>query len=71
MPNLTHRPDGQFHVTTRCTNGAGGCVAVGWLDADVVAVQDTKRPDAAPHVFTERQWREFIAGVRAGEFDVV
>lgn len=32
-------------------------------------VRDTRDPDGARLVFTERAWQEFVAGVKAGEFD--
>jgi hypothetical protein len=48
-------------------NGAS-CVEVAFL-ADAVAVRDTKDRALPPHHHPARSWSEFLAGVRAGEFD--
>ena len=34
-----------------------------------VAVRDTKDRTLAPHRYSAACWSEFLAGVRAGEFD--
>jgi Domain of unknown function (DUF397) len=49
--------------------GAGGCVEVAVLPGDEVAVRDTKDRSRAPHRHSAPAWREFLAGVRAGEFE--
>ena len=48
----------------------GGCVEVTQLPAAVVAVRDSKDPDGPELAFSHADWRAFIAGVRAGEFDL-
>lgn len=35
---------------------------------ETVLVRDSKHPDEAPLGFTEAEWRDFLARVRAGEF---
>ena len=55
-------------VSTMCMDGT--CVKVGRLPDGNVAVGDTKRPDLAPHAFTPKEWESFVAGVKAGEFDL-
>jgi Domain of unknown function (DUF397) len=45
-----------------------GCVEVAAL-AGGIAVRDTKDRALPPHVHSVPAWREFLAGVRAGEFD--
>ena len=46
------------------------CVEVAVLPAGRVAVRDTKDRSRPPHVHTAAAWEAFLAGVRAGEFDV-
>jgi hypothetical protein len=51
-------------------NGGGdGCVEVAVLPDGEVAVRDTKDSSRTPHRHSVPAWREFLAGVRAGEFD--
>jgi hypothetical protein len=50
-------------------NGTG-CVEVAFLPGGAVAVRDTKDPECVPQVFTPYEWDCFVAGVRAGEFDL-
>jgi hypothetical protein len=50
-------------------NGGGdGCVEVA-VRPEGIAVRDTKDRTRPPHVHSAPAWREFLAGVRAGEFD--
>jgi hypothetical protein len=47
----------------------GGCVEVAFAQGSV-GVRDTKDGGTGPILeFNEREWRAFIAGVAAGEFD--
>jgi Domain of unknown function (DUF397) len=51
-------------------NGSGsGCVEVAFLSGGRVAVRDTKDRSRPPHTYTPHQWSDFLAAVRAGEFD--
>lgn len=48
----------------------GGCVEVANHDGYIL-VRDTKDHGHGPiHRYTPAEWRAFIAGVRAGEFDL-
>jgi hypothetical protein len=47
---------------------ADTCVEVAFLP-DEVAVRDTKDRALAPHRYPAAGWAEFLAGVRAREFD--
>jgi hypothetical protein len=47
---------------------SAGCVEVAFLP-DAVAVRDTKDRALSPHRYPAASWSEFLAGVRAGEFD--
>jgi hypothetical protein len=50
-------------------SGDHGCVEVAFAGGEV-GVRDTKDRSKAPHVFTEHEWACFLAGVKAGEFDL-
>ena len=51
------------------TNGDSGCVEVALLPS-LVAVRDTKDRSLGPQVFPLPEWAAFVAGDRAGEFDL-
>ena len=52
------------------SNNNGACVEVR-LDGDHIRVRDTKQGDAGPvNAFTRPEWDAFVAGVKAGEFDL-
>jgi hypothetical protein len=57
----------RFRVSSFC-NG-GGCVEVALLPCGGVAVRDGKDTGRPALNYTEREWRDFIAGVKNGEFD--
>jgi hypothetical protein len=48
--------------------GNSGCVEVAALPGGEVAVRDTKDRSRTPHLHSAAAWREFLAGVRSGEF---
>jgi hypothetical protein len=48
----------------------GGCVEVTQLPASAVAVRDSKDPDGPRLAVTPDEWLAFVAGVKAGEFDL-
>jgi Domain of unknown function (DUF397) len=56
-----------WRTATTCESGA--CVEVARLD-ELVLVRDGKEPDGAVLRFSVDEWRRFVAGVRAGDFDV-
>jgi hypothetical protein len=47
----------------------GGCVEVACNLPGVVAVRDSKDHEGPALVFTPDEWRAFLDGVRAAEFD--
>ena len=52
-------------------SGCNGCVEVALLpDGESVAVRDSKDISLEPRVFTPMEWEAFVAGVKAGEFDI-
>jgi hypothetical protein len=50
-------------------SGGDGCVEVALLPDGEVAVRDTKDRTLPPHRHSAPAWREFLAAVRAGEFE--
>ena len=68
VPNL----DGLAWRTSSFSGSGGnssGCVEVAPLPGGAIAVRDTKDRTRAPHHHSAPAWREFLAGVRAGEFE--
>lgn len=55
-----------FRTSSFCSSGA--CIGVA-VDADSVTVADLPDGEAVLRVSRE-QWSAFVAGVKAGEFDV-
>jgi Domain of unknown function (DUF397) len=51
---------------------AGNCVEVAALPEDVIGVRDSKDsgPGCAVLSFSRTDWDRFLAGIRAGEFDL-
>jgi hypothetical protein len=49
-------------------SGTNGCVEVAFLEGHV-AVRDSKDSASPVLVFTTREWKAFLGGVRDGEFD--
>jgi len=57
-----------WHKST-FSNLNGNCVEVGLVGASQVGVRDTKDNGTGPVLeFSAGQWRDFIAGVKRGEF---
>ncbi|MGW5366099.1 DUF397 domain-containing protein [Actinopolymorpha pittospori] len=51
------------------SNGGGNCVEIG-ASATHAGVRDTKNRDGGTLAFAPAQWQAFLAGVRAGRFDL-
>jgi hypothetical protein len=51
-------------------SGGGGCVEVRRLPSGRVAMRDSKDPSLPPNDFSPTAWKAFLAGIRAGEFDL-
>lgn len=49
---------------------ASSCVEVATNLPGIVAVRDSKDPDRLALTFTPNEWRAFIQGALAGEFDL-
>jgi Domain of unknown function (DUF397) len=56
---------------TSSFSAAGACVEVAVLPNQAgVAVRDSKDRTRPPHRYTNDEWKAFVAGVKAGEFDL-
>jgi hypothetical protein len=51
-------------------SGANGCVEVAHLPGGGVALRDSKDRGKPAHVYTRDEWDAFLAGAKAGEFDL-
>ena len=58
----------EFRVSSFCSYGS--CVEVGRSDDGAVLVRDTKDRAQQALAFTDAEWAAFVAGVKAGEFDL-
>ena len=47
------------------------CVTARLNDAGNIEVGDDKHPGRPPHEYTPAEWRAFVEGVKAGEFDLL
>lgn len=48
----------------------GGCVEVAGNLPGIVAIRDSKCPDAGAHVVSKSAFADFLASARAGHFDL-
>ncbi len=55
-----------WRIALAC-NG-GGCVAVA-KEGQQVHIGDTKDPDGPILTYSAREWRDFLAGAKNGDFD--
>lgn len=62
--------DTNWH-TSSFSGKQGNCVQVKWLPGQGVIVRDSKLGDRSGIVrYTEDEWKAFIQGAKAGEFDI-
>jgi Domain of unknown function (DUF397) len=57
----------KFQASSFCTSG--GCVEVARLPDGQVVVRDGKDGAKPAHIFSADEWRDFVTGVKNGEFD--
>lgn len=50
-------------------SGGNGCVETAQFQGSLIAVRDSKDPDGGFLLYNGEEWRAFLKGVRAGEFD--
>ena len=65
---MAELPAPRFRRSSSCDGGH--CVEVAQLPDGGVAVRDSKHPDLEPRIFDADEWRAFVRGVKAGEFDL-
>jgi Domain of unknown function (DUF397) len=58
--------DLNWHVSRTCDSGA--CIMVASY-GDSVAFGNTSQPDGPIYLYTKAEWKEFLAGVKLGDFD--
>jgi len=61
-------PDRSFRKST-FSSPDGGCVEVG-VSEGLIRVRDSKERDGSVLTFNAREWRAFLRGAKAGEFDL-
>ncbi|MBG0821147.1 DUF397 domain-containing protein [Planomonospora sp. ID91781] len=59
-----------WRKSSRSSGNGGQCVEVADNLPGVVAVRDSKDPDGPKLLFTPAEWKAFVGGVKAGEFDL-
>jgi hypothetical protein len=60
----------QWRKATRSTSGNGGCVEIASNFPRVVAIRDSKRPEAGAHVVDRATFAAFLEDVKVGRYDV-
>ncbi|MEU8266407.1 DUF397 domain-containing protein [Sphaerisporangium sp. NPDC049002] len=65
------RAEVAWHISSFSPNGGGDCVEAGpVLDGSGrIAVRHSHQPDGPAILYTQSEWKAFLAGVRIGEFD--
>ena len=63
----TNRPTPAWRRASRCASN--GCVEFAQM-GDNIAIRDSKQTDGPMLTYNRDEWRVFVAGVKAGEFDV-
>ncbi|MFF5208888.1 DUF397 domain-containing protein [Streptosporangium sp. NPDC000396] len=58
-----------WRKSSRSSDNGGQCVEVADNLPGVVAVRDSKNPAGPKLLFAPAEWRFFVEGVKAGEFD--
>jgi len=61
--------DATWRRSSYCSGAASTCVEVA-ISARTVTVRDSKAPTGPILRFNIEEWRAFMRGVRAGEFEV-
>jgi hypothetical protein len=64
-----NRGDSMNWVKPSTCSADVGCVEVAFMRNETVWLRDSKNPGSRPLVFFGNEWREFLAAVKAGEYD--
>jgi hypothetical protein len=59
-----------WRKSTRSDNGGNSCVEVASNLPGIVGVRDSKDQSGPILTFDLSDWAEFVAGIKAGEFDL-
>lgn len=62
---MTHGDTPRWRKSTRC--GSACCIEVAKV-AGRYLIRDSNNPKIGPLSFTEEEWKDFVAGVTAGDF---
>lgn len=62
--------DARWRKSSWSAVGNNSCVEVAANLTGIIAVRDSKDPEGPKLVFSPAQWRDFIGGVRTGEFEL-
>jgi hypothetical protein len=60
------RPEPAWRRASYCANGE--CIEVGLRDGEIL-LRDSKDPRRGVQRYTNAEWRAFVSGIKAGEFD--
>ncbi len=60
--------DLDWHVSRACDGGQ--CVGVA-RKGDIILIGNTSNPGAPASEFTMAEWRQFLAGIKLGDFDEI
>jgi hypothetical protein len=63
------KPATPFRKSTFSGSSNPACVEVGFVTSEVL-MRDSKDPRGPVLRFTVEEWKAFVAGVKAGEFDL-
>jgi hypothetical protein len=66
---MTDLSSAKWRKASRSTSGNGGCVEVATNISGVVAIRDSKRPEAGAQVVDRAAFIAFLADVKAGRYD--
>jgi Domain of unknown function (DUF397) len=66
---MTDLNNAQWRKSSFSSSNGGNCVEVAMNLPGIIAVRDSKNPDGPALLFTPDEWRAFITGVQASEFD--
>jgi hypothetical protein len=58
--------DINWHASRTCESGA--CVGVA-RQGEYILIGNTSNPETAVNKFTIDEWRQFLAGIKLGDFD--
>ena len=67
---MTDLSEARWQKATMSTGSNGGCVEVALNLAPVVAIRDSKRPEAGAHVVDESDFRAFLEDAKAGRYNI-